>query len=240
MKLSVIISAYDGHPLTVIHVRECMNSSYMPDEIIVVNDGGDPCLKDMLKKLEMKTRVIYARINEDIPWNYTGARNLGVWLSRGEFISIEDNEHIPHKDYYKTAIKTLEENPAFGRNRTVKRYILPMEDALNKPSEEWKIVRGMGCHQDSAVIRRDVYLKVKGYDERFAGRYAWASTDWRRRLMRADIQTIDSGYQWVVLEGDSKTYEKRRSGINYHLARKQKEMQSPLGIINFTYVYEQL
>ena len=40
MRLSVVITAYDQHPLTVMHVREVMNSTRLPDEIVVVNDGG--------------------------------------------------------------------------------------------------------------------------------------------------------------------------------------------------------
>ena len=44
MTLSIIITAYDQEELTVVHVRECMNSTLLPDEIIVVNDHGDPNL----------------------------------------------------------------------------------------------------------------------------------------------------------------------------------------------------
>jgi len=104
-ELSVIITAYDQHDLTIVHVGECMKSTRIPDEIIVVNDGGTPDLREKLKVLPRNTKIIYARINEDVPWNYTGARNLGIWLSRGDYISIEDTDHIPHRKFYESALE---------------------------------------------------------------------------------------------------------------------------------------
>ena len=81
-KLSVLITAFNQHPVTVLHVKESMNSTRVPDEIVVVNDNGTPDLLDMLKEIPRKCPIHYARINEDILWNYTGARNLAFWISR--------------------------------------------------------------------------------------------------------------------------------------------------------------
>ena len=238
MKLSVIISAYNNHPLTVVHVRECANSIHIPNEIIVVNDAGTPDLRDKLLKLKKESkivsRLIYARINEEIAWNYTGARNLGFWLSTGDYISIEDNDHIPHKDFYKEAVEKLETNPNVGKVKTYKRWVVNIEDVLSKPIDEWKVISSRVPHQDVAIIRRDVYLKVKGYDERFAGAYGWSATDWKRRLLRAEVITANAGYQYVVSS-------EKTSGLsyrNYQFAREQREIQSPKGILNFTYNYE--
>jgi len=195
-KLSVIISAFNEHKITVVHVRECMNSTLMPDEIIVVNDNGTPDLKKMLLQLELKTKVVYARINEDIKWNYTGARNLGIWLSTGEYISVEDNDHIPMPDFYKLAWDKLHQG--YDRIKTEKRRVISKEDILTKPPEEWITLNSRPPHQDTVVLRRTMLLKVKGYDERFAGAYGWCSTDARRRFLTAKAKDANAGYQWVV------------------------------------------
>ena len=235
--LSVIIPVWQSHDLAVRHVEECMRSSRMPDEIIVVNDGGEDDLKDKLKALELKTKIIYAKIlPPKIKWNYTGARNLGFWLSSGDLISIEDQDHIPHIDYYRDAIIELDKNPNIDRCKTHKRFVIPLEQILTKPQEEWVQVAGRPAHQDCAIIRRSAYLKVKGYDERFAGEYGWSATDWRRRCIRADITNVVAGYQYVVESAKTTGLSYR----NYRLARTNDSHQSPIGILNFNYTFETL
>ena len=259
MKLSVIITAYNQHELTVAHVRECMNSTLMPDEIIVVNDHGTPDLKEMLKKLEMKTKVIYAYILEDIPWNYTGARNLGAWLSTGDYLVSEDNDNIPSRELYADMYKFLKENPEYDSVLAGVRPKIHLEDVINKPMEEWKADGRRPADDDSVMMHRKFYIRMKGCDEQFAGQYAWACTDWRRRRGRANSKVFRIGtHYFTVPEGetkvcmcnksieerrktiyckDCKLMFKRRSYRNYDLARKKTHIQPPKGIINFTYEF---
>ncbi len=261
--ISVIITAYNRHDLTKVHVRECMNSLYVPDEIIVVNDHGDPGLKEMLKELDIKTKLIYAYIEDDIPWNYTGARNLGFWLSRGDYVVSEDNDNIPDRMLYLDMYEHLQKNPETDYVLAGGRPTVSIEDALTKPMDEWKVTGRRAAHDDSFMMRREVYMKLRGCDERFAGEYAWACTDWRRRCGRAGIvaKRISTPY-YTVPEGDTAVcecgkskeerakaapdflcpdcglYYKRRSYRNYHLARKNTYIQPPGGILNFSYEYE--
>ncbi len=235
-KVSVLISNYKNDDITVVHVRECMNSTLMPDEIVVVNDGGFLGLKSKLEALELKTKVIYAYILEDIRWNYTGARNLGIWLSSGDIISVEDNDHIPHKDFYKQCVEVFEKNPNIGRIKTHKRWVVELEDVLKNPIEEWKIIGKRPPHQDTVMLRRSVLLKIKGYDERFAGEYGWCSTDARRRLLKAGTESTNIGNQYVVMSPKTRGLSSR----NWKMARTQRDYQSPHGILNFHYIYETL
>jgi len=236
-KISVLISSYNKNDLVAIHVRECMNSTRIPDEIIVVNDGGTPDLRDKLSALNKKTKILYAEIlPPKIPWNYTGARNLGIWLSKGDFISMEDDDHIPHKDFYTECLKTFEEHPEFGRIKSNKRWVVQIEDVLNKPVEEWKITGSRIPHRDVAMYRREVLLKIKGYDERFAGEYGWCCTDICRRLIRSNIIEGNAGYQYVVFSEKTRGLSYR----NFKLSKIQQGTQSLSGILNFTYKYEYL
>ena len=260
--VSVVITAFNTHEITTIHVREAMRSTLVPDEIIVVNDHGDKSLKDMLKKLDINTKLIYAYIEDDIPWNYTGARNLGVWLSLGNVLVSEDSDNIPARTLYADMLERLNAEPHVDMVQAGRRPIVSMEDALNKPFEEWKVINNRTAHDDSFMIRREQYLKVRGYDERMAGAYAWACTEWTRRIGRAGIvvDRIETPY-WTVHGGDTRVCEcekskeeraktihckdcglafKRRSFRNYQLARKNEYIQPPEGIINFTYQFETL
>ena len=100
MKLSVIIPAYNRSEMTRRHVEECLKSTRVPDEIIVVNDGGDKALREMLPK-----GIMYAYITPDILWNYNGAVNLGFWIASGDIVAIEDTDHIPLRNTYEVAKK---------------------------------------------------------------------------------------------------------------------------------------
>ena len=237
-KLSVIIPVYQKHELAVVHVRECMSSTRIPDEIIVVNDGGEDDLKDKLQQLEKKTKIIYAKIlPPKIAWNYTGARNLGFWLSSGNLISIEDQDHIPHKDFYAETEKILDEHPELMRCKSKWRWEILEEDILTKPVEQWVSQGGRCPHHDCAVLRRELYLKIKGYDERFAGEYGWSNTNWRRRLKMAGYEEAgNAGFQYVVKTPKTRGLSYR----NFRLAKQNKTIQSPLGILNFQYEFEVL
>lgn len=232
--LSVIISAYNDDELVCAHVKYCMESSRVPDEIIVVDDCGKLGLRDKLKAIKRNTKIIYARINEDIKWNYTGARNLGMWLSKGDYLSIEDQDHIPCKDYYKNALEELENNPNIVRIKQHKRFVISRDDILNKPTEEWKQISGRPGHDDCAIAKREMFLKLKGYDERFAGAYGWCATDLKRRMHRSGFKNGNAGYMYVQ-EGQK---TRGLSGRNYHYARCDQAIQRPHGILNFTYEYE--
>lgn len=235
-KLTTIITAYDKHDLTLVHVRESMNSIRTPDEIVVVNDGGSDDLRDKLKSLPKKCPIVYAKIHQDIPWNYNGACNLAVWLSRGDFLAFEDNDNIPSRAFYEEALQLMKDNTNLGRVIANKRK--DIEDVF-KPFEEWKVVGKRGANQGTYLMKREVYLKLKGQDERFCGRYGWMYYDWRNRILQVtEIGSV--GEYYYCREGQS-NIKRGMSGINLRLYRQNANsgsVQHPEGILNFTYEYE--
>lgn len=240
MKLSVIIPSYKRHNLTVRHVEECFKSKILPDEIIVINDGGDDSIQDALIKLNKTTRLVYAKIEEDILWNYVGAVNLGCWLSRGDVLAIEDCDHIPARHTYQVGLKVLEDNPdidriAFGRQ------IIQIKE-MNKPMEEWISSGNMGSNQMVAFLRRDVYLRLKGQDERMAGHYGWMSYDFPyRRDKVLGAKTSKQNYYWAVLgdegEPEMKRGLSRENRIVYKENARSGKLHSVHGILNFHFTY---
>lgn len=241
MKLSVIIPNYGQHELCVVHVRECMKSEVVPDEIIVVNDGGDPKLKDMLKELDLNTRIIYARINEDITWNYNGACNLGFWLSSGDYISIEDVDHIPLRVAYKNAIETLKDDTidrvCFGRNW------VSIDDALSKPFEEWEPYGKLGPNQMVTILRRSVYLRLKGQDERFCGRYGYMAYNFAGQYRKLNIRSKQVGQFYIIKDGSEPNMKRGMSVENRRLYKgnaNDKHFHNKSGILNFTFDFEYL
>lgn len=241
MCFSVVISAYDTHEMTAAHVRESVRCSSIPNEVIIVNDGGDPCLKEMLEQevpIPGGCTLIYARINQDIPWNYTGARNLGVLLSNNPYIVLEDSDHIPTYDFYRRAINLLQDYPDIVKVQCKTRHRILLEDLLTKPQEEWIPLKGSrGTHQDVGAFRRLDFLKIKGFNEEYASRYGWANMDFNERLKKLGrIVSIES-YN-VVVDGIKDEDIRKPSGLNHsilHESRKRQEITHAKGILNFDY-----
>src|SRR3990167_9122633 len=216
MRLSTIITAFDKPLITKAHVRECLNASVLPDEIIVVNDCGDPTVRDELLKVEKKTKIVYAYIQPPkIDWNYNGACNLGFWLSTGDVIAFEDNDNIPSKDFYKNALPLLTEKSkvVFGSVR----HDVSVND-IEKPVEEWKVLGHRGPNRGSYLIDRYLYAKLKGLDERMCGRYGWMYYLHRWRLLQ-HTQFTEKGMFYYVVEGQSNLSHKNNA-INYHTYQK--------------------
>lgn len=241
MQLSCILTSYNNEDIIIPHIREVMRSSVLPDEIIVVNDGGRDFI-DQLKALDKKCPLIYAKINEDITWNYNGACNLGVWLSRGDVLAFEDADNIPHMDCYRVGLDVLANYPSVGRVVGKIRHCINKED-LVKPQEEWKIINTIGANQGSYLIRRDVYTLLKGQDERFCGRYGWMYYDWRRRLLGKAQTQFGSGGSYYYVDKAQCELSHKSDSANYSFLNSNSKMatnHSNYGILNFTYTVERL
>jgi len=235
-RLSAIITAYGQHDLVVAHALACQRSSRVPDEIIVVNDGGDPGLLADLLKQEWTTRVVYARITEDIPWNQAGARNLGIWLSAGDVLAIEDADHIPTRQLYEEALRYLERTPTTAsvkpRRIPIRLADLPKLSALKGGKLE---------HTGSAtvIVRRDAICAAKGYDEDYAGHYGCDDTDSRERIARVGRchATFSPGY-FHVTDGSTigLVKGKPKDLTNYRLRQKKRREKRGVGpLLRFGY-----
>ena len=221
-----------------------MEVERLPDEIIVVNDGGDRGLKDKIKDIPRRCPIVYADVHEDIPWNYNGACNLAVWLSRGDFLAFEDNDNVPSLTFYKEALAYFESNPKIARVQATKRKTISLDDFLNKPRGEWIQIGQEGANMGTAVIPRNIYLSLKGHDERFCGRYGWMYYDFRSRCLRLQGGMVDYtasvGEYFYTKEGQS-NLERDMSTQNLAYYRENAHhgrTQPPQGVLNFTYSYE--
>lgn len=153
--LTTIIGYY-GQPDTAVetHVIASAFNTYRPTEIIIVNDGHSKPLNHLCEKLKTHVPIVYAEILEDKLWNIGGALNLGIWLAQTEYISIEDMDTIPMREYYMEAISKLGE----GYDQY---FSLIKNDTKH--------------HEMSNVGRRRAYTDAGGFNEDLCG--AWGYHD---------------------------------------------------------------
>jgi len=242
-QVSVIIPTYHHHDVTIAHVKLSMDVTHTPKEIIVVNDGGDPSLKEKLRGITKKCPVVYARVDKDILWNYNGACNLGWWLSTGEYLAFEDNDNFPSRTFYESAVKMFHDEPSVGRVYARKRKVITTEELFEKKREEWEPFQNMGPNMGTAMIKRSAYARIKGQDERFVGAYGYMYYDLKARLMGQAGYEFGSVDEYFYIREGQSDLDRARSGRNLNLYRenaKYNRIQHPKGIINFTYDYEVL
>lgn len=123
----------------------------LDDVRVVFIDDGSP---DPLEPPEWADTY---RINEDILWNQSGARNLGFHVSEG-WCLYSDIDHIVTKDVINSI-----RNRDWDKNCIY--YLGRLEDGK-------EIDPAYNCY----FIHKEAFDKIGGYDEDFAGGYGFEDT----------------------------------------------------------------
>lgn len=210
----------------------------------MVNDSGPEILREMLHELKRPVPVLYVRVVEDILWNYPGAVNLGFWVASGDIVAIEDTDHIPGRNVYRDA-EIFFENPA---NTSIERLAFSRDvieqTELSKPLEEWVVSRNWGPNDMVSIVRRSMYIRMKGQDERMSGRYGYMCYCYKARMKMLGVKSSKiHGYYAIVGDGGEPNMRRGLHPKNrsiYHENANRKDGQYAGGMLNFTYTFERL
>ena len=174
--VTVVMAFYDNPTMLKRHyemMRGYDDETRSRMRLIIVDDGsprwpaepGDPGLP-----LE-----IY-RMKVDVRWNQDACRNLGVARSKTPWVLLTDIDHmIPAKTARYVTRAPLSRSIAYRFSR------------VNDPNmDPYK------PHPNSWLMTKEVYEKVGGYDERFAGYYG-TDGDFRNRVSDVvPLQQLDA------------------------------------------------
>lgn len=108
------------------------------------------------------------RIHEDIPWNRSGARNLGVHVAETAWILHADTDHVlPPECADELLDVSLDPKYwyRFPRYRVGKADETRKKDLIPDDLEFGRIKE----HIDSYICTKDLYWKAGGYNEAFSG-----------------------------------------------------------------------
>jgi len=93
-------------------IRESIDSvvaqSFGDWELIVVNDGGGREVEETIKEYESEPRVRYVLAEHR---GLSSARNVGMALARGKYITQLDDDDIFYPDHLETVVKAFSEHP---------------------------------------------------------------------------------------------------------------------------------
>lgn len=154
--------------------------------IIIVDDGS----KIPIELPDVNLNITLLRIQEDIPWNGGGARNLGACYTTIEKILFCDIDHFVPKETIRNCMEAdIRDNEL---------YLLEWESPVYVPPNIF-------------CMRRHTFLQYHGYDEEFSGYYG-DDVFFRRYLEKCGINFIRTG--WKIRQ-----YEKKPFLGEHHLSR---------------------
>jgi hypothetical protein len=171
--INLVFLYYDNPHMLRVQI-DCWNSYAdalkSPPRVLLIDDGSPKTrAADIVRKIKCRVPIQVFRIQEDIPWNFAGARNLGCHHARG-WIYVSDIDTL----LYAEDAKKLFEGPPLQREA----FYMPKRVWLPSEVEARPGIVNLLFHKSK-------YREIGGYDEDYAGHYGREETDYHNRLKRA-------------------------------------------------------
>jgi glycosyltransferase involved in cell wall biosynthesis len=177
--VSVIIPAYNRACTIGRAVRSVLDQTYQDFEIIIVDDGSTDNTEEVIKEFQRQDkRFKYIKHKENK--GGAAARNTGIKLSSGHFLSFldSDDQWLPNK--LECEIRILNENKdcvicstghTFINERTGKIISKPI---FKKQFVSQKVaLRGECLTTTDFTVVKQLALTIGGFDEKFPARQDW-------------------------------------------------------------------
>ena len=110
-KISVIIPTYNRAKSIIHSIKSVLTQTYHNLEVIIIDDCSNDNTESLISKLEDK-RIKYIKLKENKGANF--ARNLGIKLSTGKYITFQDSDDIYRRDKIeKQYLNIIKQNSDF-------------------------------------------------------------------------------------------------------------------------------
>lgn len=233
MNISLIMAYYDN-PIMLGKQFEVI-ASYPPVyknviEYIVVDDASPrwPAV-DVKRPAGLPPFSLY-RIKKDIPWNQDAARNIGVHHSNCDWILLTDMDHI-------VPVETMH---YIFTSKLDKKAVYQFARVSAPDMEPYK------SHPNSWLMRREMYDKIGGYDERFAGYYGTDGEFRSRVVKKAPLSSLIAPLirvpRDVIADASTTTYMRKDPKDKETIYRifRSREMAHGWKTVRLSFPYEQV
>jgi len=177
MKISVIVTNWNGLSLLKKNLEAIILASPQAEEVILADDASDDDsvkFAQELSKKYPKLKVIAHKKNQGFGAN----SNDAVYKSQGDLVVLLNNDIYPDKDYIKPALKHFSDPNVFGvgfaeRGHENWAKIFWKDGYLqHTPGENTKKTHISGwVSGGSSIIRKDLFQKLGGFDSVYAPFY---------------------------------------------------------------------
>jgi glycosyltransferase involved in cell wall biosynthesis len=194
--VTIIVPYYRNPLMLEQHVRSWDLFPYN-FKFIVVDDGSPEPVESI-----PNSRIKVLRIEEDIPWNRAGARNLGAHVADTDWIIHMDIDHFMPLN---TAVALAQFTALSDHWYRFARYRFGAADATRKKDDlpDDVMFGKVKPHMDSYMVERSMYWALGGYDEDYSGSLG-GGVPFVKELEKAGIrQDLDDPYYLYVYTTDA-------------------------------------
>ncbi|HEX5085922.1 MAG TPA: glycosyltransferase family A protein [Blastocatellia bacterium] len=163
-------------------------------KVIVVDDGSpDSPAEYVLRGQEFPYQLRLFRIEVDVRWNWSAARNIGMRHAEEGWVVMTDMDHVIERDV--------------AMRLTAGQHDPEMIYRFSRREHNGKKIRH---HPNSMLMTREMFWLIGGYDEALAGYYG-TDADWRRRCAKhTKVATLRDELVRYERFGDSSTTRYKR------------------------------
>lgn len=197
MKISVLMACYNPiREYFAISIQSILNQTYKNFELIIVDDGSEEVVVDLLNNLNIKDSRIRVIRNEK-NMGLANALNLGLEYCSGEYIARMDDDDIAYSNRLEKQLNFVCNNSEIvgswsGYKRiTEQGEFIENGKVINKPNDFLKILISKGNQfvHSTLFIKKEVMQYIGGYDENL--RYAQDSDLYIRILEKYNMGYIE-------------------------------------------------
>ena len=138
-KISIVIPVYNSEKTIGKTISSILKQTYENFEIILVDDGSTDESQSIIKSFDDKRIIYNVQENQGV----STARNNGIALASGEYISFIDSDDMVKECFLEDFIKALDKNPdadlitcKFVRIKSTEDYESNESDKLNSQAKE--------------------------------------------------------------------------------------------------------
>ena len=228
--ISIILSTYNGAKYISRAIESILDQSFADWELIIIcDDSGDKTESIVREYTKKDPRIIFLR--NETNFGLTKSLNKGLKKAQGEYIAhIDDDDEWIDKDKLKKQVEFLEKNKEYvlvgagaivvnENKKELIRWDLPREDCTIRNKI---LVRDYFIHS-SVVFRKDIVLKLGGYDENLQNAEDWDL--WLKLGLRGKFYNFpEYMINYMIREGNATSRNRiELLTTDIHLIKKYKK-----------------
>jgi len=232
-KVTVIIPNYNHSRFLEKRIQSVLNQTYQDFEIIYLDDASTDDSHEVFAKFagEKRIRTIYNQVNSGSPFKQW---NKGIREAKGEYVWIAESDDYADKHLLAELVNRLDKHPTVGiaycqswkvdENDNIlscfQEWTADLDeqrwkkDFVNNGKDEcsrYLIFKCILPNASAALIRRSVYEKVGGIDEKMRVAGDWML--WAKMLLVSDISFVAEPLNYYRKHGKSVTSNYHRGGL---------------------------
>jgi hypothetical protein len=181
IRLSLVVSVLESYEVVrrqLLHLGRVLTQEC---ELILVDDGSEPGLRATCDGVPRPFAFTLHCTHDRRPWTQPRGRNVGASLARADRLLFFDIDHIVTEEVVRLGLSYAGDKMHWVRRPAVLDDQGRLVTDRRVLAEHGLTNEAPSVHGNSFVIRRELFERLGGYDERFCGRYGGDDIDFNDR-----------------------------------------------------------